>query len=42
MPSILSEVGFVSNPTEASVLKTDAARTKIAKAMSTGVINYFK
>lgn len=40
MPSILVEVGFLSNPKEEALLKTDAYRDKLAKALAKGVAQY--
>jgi N-acetylmuramoyl-L-alanine amidase len=37
MPSILAEVGFISNPEEEKLLRTDAYRQKIAEALFQGV-----
>jgi len=36
-PAILTETGFISNPDEEKLLKTDAFRDKIAKAIAQGV-----
>lgn len=40
MPSILAEISFVSNPTDAKKLKTEAYRQKIAEALYRGVAKY--
>lgn len=40
MPSILAEVGFISNPDEERMLKTEAYRQKIAEALFLGVKKY--
>ena len=40
MPSILAEVGFISNPDEEKMLKSDAHRQKIAEALFEGVRKY--
>lgn len=40
MPAILVEVGFVSNRTEAKLLRTDAHRKKLASAIADGVSRY--
>ena len=40
MPSILAEISFVSNPTDAKKLKTEAYRQKIAEALYRGVSRY--
>jgi len=37
MPSILAEVGFISNPDEENLLKRDAYRQKIAESLYQGV-----
>jgi N-acetylmuramoyl-L-alanine amidase len=36
-PAILTETGFISNPAEEKLLKTDAFRDKIARAIAQGV-----
>ena len=38
-PAILTETGFISNPDEEKLLKTDAFRDKIARAIAQGVAN---
>jgi N-acetylmuramoyl-L-alanine amidase len=38
-PAILTETGFISNPAEEKLLKTDAFRDKIARAIAQGVAN---
>ncbi|WP_198851270.1 N-acetylmuramoyl-L-alanine amidase [Alicyclobacillus sp. SO9] len=40
-PAVLAEIGFVSNPQEAQLLKTEAYQDKVALAMYTAVIRYF-
>jgi N-acetylmuramoyl-L-alanine amidase len=40
MPSILAEVGFISNPEEEKLLKTDSYRQAVAEALFQGVKNY--
>lgn len=40
MPSILAEISFVSNPTDAKKLKTPEYRQKIAEALYRGVSKY--
>lgn len=40
MPSILAEIGFLSNPREAALLKTDDYRQKVAAALSKGIVKY--
>jgi len=41
IPSILVETGFISNPTEEKNLGSRAYRQKLAKAMASGIKNYF-
>lgn len=41
MPSILLETGFVTSPIDASVLKSSAAKDRLASGIATGVSNYF-
>lgn len=41
MPSILVETGFISNPEEERLLKSGAYQQRVAKAIVTGVRNYF-
>ena len=41
MPSILVEMGFVTNSKEAALLATDSYRTKIASGIQKGIVNYF-
>lgn len=41
MPSILVEMGFISNAAEAALLTQDSYRSKIAQGIASGVINYF-
>ncbi|MGE5172424.1 MAG: N-acetylmuramoyl-L-alanine amidase [Betaproteobacteria bacterium] len=40
MPSILAEVGFISNPEEEQLLKSDSYRQSIAEALYQGVKKY--
>jgi N-acetylmuramoyl-L-alanine amidase len=40
MPSILSEVSFLSNPSDESLLKTSAYRQKVAEALCRGIEAY--
>ncbi len=42
IPSILIEVGFISNPQEERRLKTKAYQTKIVKEIAAGIIQYAK
>ena len=41
IPSILLETAFLSNPREEKNLRSSAHQTKVAKAVSRGVSNYF-
>lgn len=41
IPSILVETGFISNPGEERNLRTPAHQTKLAQAISRGVLQYF-
>lgn len=41
MPSILLETGFVTSPIDASILKSIAAKDRLASGITTGVSNYF-
>lgn len=41
VPSILVETAFISNPTEESLLKTTDFQRKIARALNSGVKQYF-
>jgi N-acetylmuramoyl-L-alanine amidase len=41
MPSILVEMGFVSNQQEASLLQNNAYRNQIAQGVFSGIVNYF-
>lgn len=40
MPSVLIEVGFISNKEEANKLRNPLYREKVAKAIAEGIINY--
>lgn len=40
MPAILAEVGFLSNPDEEELMKTDAYRDKLAEALVKGIQAY--
>lgn len=40
MPSVLTEVGFVSNKNEAQVLKSEKGQRKIANSLSTAIVDY--
>lgn len=41
MPGVMIEVGFLSNPEEAELLKDEDYRERIAKAIFRGVVDYF-
>jgi N-acetylmuramoyl-L-alanine amidase len=41
IPSVLVETGFISNPGEAAKLRTSAYQRKMAKAVATGIRQYF-
>ncbi|MGI6102128.1 MAG: N-acetylmuramoyl-L-alanine amidase family protein [Bacillota bacterium] len=41
VPTILVEVGFLSNPTDKARMKDEAFRYRLAEALARGVINYF-
>ena len=40
MPSILSEISFVSNPLDEKLLKSSSYRQKIAEALCEGIASY--
>ena len=42
MPSILAEVGFISNATEEKRLKTQTFQKKLAEGMYQGIRAYLK
>lgn len=42
VPTVLVEMGFMSNPTEDRKMATDSYRTKLARGMANGVDAYFK
>jgi N-acetylmuramoyl-L-alanine amidase len=42
MPSILVELGYMTNPQEEARIKTTDYQTKAAQALAKGIINYFK
>ncbi|MCT4620596.1 MAG: N-acetylmuramoyl-L-alanine amidase family protein [Marinisporobacter sp.] len=41
MPSVIAEVGFISNPTEGSLVRTAEYRQKAAQALFNGIKRYF-
>ncbi|AKU27080.1 MULTISPECIES: N-acetylmuramoyl-L-alanine amidase family protein [Geobacillus] len=42
LPSVLVELGYLSNPTEASIIATDRYQQEVTSAISTGLRNYFE
>lgn len=42
MPSILTEIGFISNPADEKLLKTAAGRERVAEALYRGIEAYFR
>jgi N-acetylmuramoyl-L-alanine amidase len=42
MPSVLAEIGFLTNPADEAQLRTEAQRQKIAEALYKGVANYIE
>lgn len=42
MPSVLIEVGFICNPKEAALLFDSSFQTRVAEAVSTGIMNFKK
>lgn len=42
MPSVLVEVGFISNAHDAKVLRTASGRQDVAEAVSNGIVSFFK
>jgi len=42
MPSILTEVGFISNPSDEKYYRADSSRNLLAESLYTGVENYFQ
>ena len=40
MPSVLSEISFMSNSAEAALLKTDRYKQQIAEALMAGIVRY--
>ncbi len=42
IPSILVETGFISNPEEEKLLRSASYQRKLADAIKTGIVNYFK
>ncbi|PYV43694.1 MAG: hypothetical protein DMG06_09630, partial [Acidobacteria bacterium] len=42
MPSILSEISFVSNPSDEKLLKSPSYRQKVAEALCKGIEDYVR
>jgi N-acetylmuramoyl-L-alanine amidase len=42
LPSVLMELGYLSNPTEASIIATDSYQQQVTDAIVNGVRNYFE
>ena len=42
MPSVLAEISFITNKTEAGLLKTTGYRQEIAEALLDGITGYQK
>ena len=42
MPSVLAEVGFISNPRDEKLLKKDSNQQKLAQALFAGIEGYMK
>ena len=42
IPSILVETGFISNPKEEKLLRSSSHQRKLANAIKTGIVGYFK
>lgn len=40
MPSVLTEIGFVSNKAEAQVIKSEKGQRKIANSLATAIVDY--
>lgn len=40
-PGVLVEVGFLSNPTEKNMLKTESYQEKVAASINNGILRYF-
>lgn len=41
-PSVLVETGFMSNPQDARILRSEAGRRRIAEAIANGIVAYFE
>jgi N-acetylmuramoyl-L-alanine amidase len=42
LPSVLMELGYLSNPTEASIIATDSYQQQVTEAIVNGIRNYFE
>lgn len=42
IPSILVELGFITNPEEEALMKTASYRQKLARGVGDGIVDYFK
>lgn len=42
IPSILVELGFITNPEEEALMKTASYRKKLARGVGDGIVDYFK
>ena len=42
IPSVLVEIGFLSNPREEKIIKTDEHRARVAFGLAAGIDAYFK
>lgn len=42
MPAILAELGFVSNPTELALIKTERYKEDAARALAVSILRYFR
>lgn len=42
IPSLLIETGYISNPGEESILRASSHQARIAKALSDGIVGYFR
>ena len=40
MPSVLAEIGFLTNPADEAMLRTEPQRQKIAEALYKGIASY--
>ncbi|MCT8137654.1 N-acetylmuramoyl-L-alanine amidase [Anaerobacillus sp. CMMVII] len=42
MPAILVELGFMTNPDEEKLIKTNSFQQKAAQSLADSIVNYFK